>query len=75
MNNPTNTSESRVVVAPTDADAFERRFAMAAPARQANVRSITSQQLFGEFPEVQIAHAGAVYRLRRTSLGKLILTK
>jgi hemin uptake protein HemP len=56
-------------------DAFERRFVMAAPAPMAHVRSITSQQLFGEFPEVQIAHAGAVYRLRQTSLGKLILTK
>ena len=75
MNNPMNTSEPRAVVAPTDADAFERRFVMAAPARQANVRSITSEQLFAEFPEVQIAHGDAVYRLRQTSLGKLILTK
>jgi hemin uptake protein HemP len=56
-------------------DAFERRFVLAAPAAMAHVRSITSQHLFGEFPEVQIAHAGMVYRLRQTSLGKLILTK
>ncbi len=58
-----------------DREAFERRFVMAAPARQANVRSITSEQLFADFPEVQIAHGDAIYRLRQTSLGKLILTK
>ena len=62
-------------IATHDAEAFERRFVMAAPARQAHVRSITSEQLFAEFPEVQIAHGDAVYRLRQTSLGKLILTK
>ena len=39
------------------------------------MRSITSEQLFADFPEVQIAHGDAVYRLRRTALGKLILTK
>jgi hemin uptake protein HemP len=59
----------------TDADAFQRVFVTGAPARAANVRSITSEQLFAEFPEVQIAHGDAVYRLRQTSLGKLILTK
>lgn len=59
----------------TDADAFQRNFVAGVPARAANVRSITSEQLFAEFPEVQIAHGDAVYRLRQTSLGKLILTK
>ena len=78
MSHPMNTSETvaaRPAVAPDDADLFERRFVMAAPARLAKVRSITSEQLFAEFPEVQIAHGDAVYRLRQTSLGKLILTK
>ena len=81
MNNPVNTMNTsealaaRTPVTTNDADAFERRFVMAAPARQAHVRSITSEQLFAEFPEVQIAHGDAVYRLRQTSLGKLILTK
>jgi len=56
-------------------DAFQRGFVTGAPMRAANVRSITSEQLFAEFPEVQIAHGDAVYRLRQTSLGKLILTK
>jgi hemin uptake protein HemP len=35
----------------------------------------TSQQLLGSQPEAQIAHAGTLYRLRLTALGKLILTK
>jgi len=73
--NSTSFLETAPTVANAGDDAFERRFVMAAPAAMAHVRSITSQQLFGEFPEVQIVHAGAVYRLRRTSLGKLILTK
>jgi hemin uptake protein HemP len=72
MNTPL-TTPSRV--ATTDDDALERRFVTAVPARPAHVRSITSEQLFAEFPEVQIAHGDAVYRLRRTALGKLILTK
>jgi hemin uptake protein HemP len=40
-----------------------------------DVRVLASDQLFDGFPEVQIVHGDAVYRLRRTSLGKLILTK
>jgi hemin uptake protein HemP len=34
-----------------------------------------STELFGAAQEVEIEHGEAVYRLRRTSLGKLILTK
>ena len=77
MNDPMNLSEPLAARPPgtTDDDAFEHRFVMAAPARMAHVRSITSEQLFAEFPEVQIAHGDAIYRLRQTSLGKLILTK
>lgn len=36
---------------------------------------ISSRQLLGDGKEVLIEHRGAVYRLRETSLGKLILTK
>jgi len=57
------------------ADDFQRCFQTSPPARPARVRAITSEQLFGDFPEVQIMHGDAVYRLRQTSLGKLILTK
>lgn len=35
----------------------------------------SSQALLGDRPEVQIVHGDQVYRLRRTALGKLILTK
>ncbi len=76
MTHAMNTSDTLAArAAGDDADAFEGRFVTAARARMANVRSITSEQLFAEFPEVQIAHGDAVYRLRQTSLGKLILTK
>ncbi len=69
------TTDSLATVATNDADAFERHFTTRPPARPANVRSITSAQLFAEFAEVQITHGDTVYRLRQTSLGKLILTK
>lgn len=36
---------------------------------------LSSQQLLGAANEIEIEHEGAIYRLRRTSLGKLILTK
>jgi hemin uptake protein HemP len=36
---------------------------------------ITSQQLFAGAVEVHIDHFGAIYRLKQTALGKLILTK
>ncbi len=41
--------------------------------RQASV--IESDYLFGERHEVQIRHAGEIYRLRLTRNGKLILNK
>ena len=36
---------------------------------------LSSQSLLGGQREIEIDHDGAVYRLRVTSLGKLILTK
>lgn len=36
---------------------------------------IASQALLGEHDEIEIEHDGQLYRLRRTALGKLILTK
>lgn len=38
-------------------------------------RRISSLDLLAGGIEVEIDHAGAIYRLRLTSLGKLILTK
>ena len=36
---------------------------------------VSSDQLFGGARELQIEHRGALYRLKQTALGKLILTK
>lgn len=36
---------------------------------------LSSQSLLGGQREIEIDHGGSVYRLRVTSLGKLILTK
>lgn len=48
----------------------------AAPVRREVVRrQLTSEQLFDGLTEIEIQHGDAIYRLRRTSLGKLILTK
>lgn len=38
-------------------------------------KRINSQALLGNDREIEIEHAGQLYRLRLTSLGKLILTK
>jgi hemin uptake protein HemP len=35
----------------------------------------STEQLFGAAQEIGIRHEGLLYRLRRTRLGKLILTK
>lgn len=41
----------------------------------AGTLKVTSEKLFAGALEVQIDHHGALYRLKKTSLGKLILTK
>jgi hemin uptake protein HemP len=41
----------------------------------ADSRRWSSTELFGACSEIEIEHGAAVYRLRQTSLGKLILTK
>lgn len=38
-------------------------------------RRLSSQALLGNEREIEIEHGGQLYRLRLTSLGKLILTK
>jgi len=40
-----------------------------------SVPRLPSHAIFAGAQEVEIEHNGAVYRLRQTSLGKLILTK
>jgi hemin uptake protein HemP len=46
------------------------------PTRAASTRRrLTTEQLLGGAGEIEIDHRGAIYRLRITSLDKLILTK
>jgi len=58
-------------IAPTSADPVPPPSCGSTPAR----RRYISEQLFGEHTEVEIQHGESTYRLRLTSLGKLILTK
>jgi hemin uptake protein HemP len=44
-------------------------------APEAPPRRIDSKNLLGAAQEIEIHHVGQIYRLRRTTLGKLILTK
>ena len=46
-----------------------------APSVAPNTLRISSERLFAGANEVQIEHRGSLYRLKQTSLGKLILTK
>jgi hemin uptake protein HemP len=39
------------------------------------VRRVPSRNLFMSDREIEIEHNGALYRLRQTAMGKLILTK
>lgn len=45
------------------------------PARLGGVRRVASHSLFWGDREIEIEHNGALYRLRQTAMGKLILTK
>lgn len=63
-------SWDRASLRPSD-DAVAKRAASDPQSR----RRWSSLQLLGDQHEIEIAHADSVYRLRVTSLGKLILTK
>lgn len=62
-------------IAPAPAALAAGPRAPAGPLRAATPRRLASAQLFDGAPEVEIAHGDALYRLRVTALGKLILTK
>lgn len=47
----------------------------AAGVHPATPRAVDSEEILRGQPEIEIDHAGVLYRLRVTSLGKLILTK
>jgi len=55
--------------------AARQRIAARVPQHSAGTVQLTSEELFAGAAEVQIAHEGALYRLKRTALGKLIMTK
>lgn len=40
-----------------------------------HIRRLNSAELLGSAQEIEIKHGDAVYRMRLTALGKLILTK
>jgi hemin uptake protein HemP len=64
---PLSATASQTVSAP---DAQPR-----APAGLPARKRLSSHALLGGEREIEIEHAGQLYRLRLTSLGKLILTK
>lgn len=51
------------------------RTAAEGPVRPVPVRTVTSESLFHGDHEISIDHRGAVYRLKITRQGKLILNK
>jgi hemin uptake protein HemP len=59
--------------------ALDPGFAAGSPAviapPMAGRKRLNSQALLGNDREIEIEHSGQLYRLRLTSLGKLILTK
>ena len=63
---------------PSSADVSEPTPSRVVPVRSmvsSTVACISSESLLAGATEVQIEHRGALYRLKQTSLGKLILTK
>lgn len=68
---------NRPLVAADDAAAaaLPAEAAVSRTAAPPGTLQITSEKLFAGALEVQIDHHGALYRLKKTSLGKLILTK
>ena len=63
---PERKPPSRDLLPPADAPA---------PGARAVTPRVTSAQLFGQASVLFIDHEGETYSLRRTRLGKLILTK
>lgn len=73
MAHPSDTESARASPVPTSTTPVPP--AGTAHASSGGVLRLTSLAIFAGAQEVEIEHKGAVYRLRQTSLGKLILTK
>lgn len=68
-------SELKSRVPPGRAAGAAPRTPDAAGLHPAAPRAVDSEEILRGQPEIEIDHAGVLYRLRVTSLGKLILTK
>lgn len=69
LTTPATSPVSSPVASPASTAGLSAARASAAP------RRLSSETLLADRREVEIEHAGQIYRLRVTSLGKLILTK
>lgn len=63
------------VTAPTGGPSNPQPQAYHAEGAEAPAQRLSSHSLLGSQRQVEIVHGDAVYRLRLTALGKLILTK
>lgn len=70
----TSSSIPPAALAPSRSETTARA-APAGPPRRTAGRRVPSEQILGGAAEIEIDHRGAIYRLRITALGKLILTK
>ncbi|MBK6567269.1 hemin uptake protein HemP [Candidatus Aalborgicola defluviihabitans] len=68
-------SKAPSVIAAEPAQAPPPQTSRVACALPAGVQRLTSHAILQGAQEIEIEHNGAVYRLRQTSQGKLILTK
>lgn len=75
MNTPSSNRRPHASTAGAGASPAREADDAASLAARSPVARLSSRQLLGSAGEVEIAHAGSIYRLRLTSLGKLILTK
>ncbi|HKY95280.1 MAG TPA: hemin uptake protein HemP [Kiloniellales bacterium] len=60
---------------PERSDVSSAEAAEARPEQKPKPRQLASEALFQGAAELEILHDGAVYRLRRTGKGKLLLNK
>lgn len=71
--NPIRRSDD--LAANTHAGSVGEGIALHDAVRATGVRRVPSRNLFMSEREIEIEHNGALYRLRQTAMGKLILTK
>jgi hemin uptake protein HemP len=75
LNPPDRAADATAPTPPGSATLASASSAPAAHKSSGRTARVSSEHLFGGAVEVQIEHRGALYRLKQTALGKLILTK